>query len=213
MTRTEPLARRRVTGVILAGGNASRLGGSAKGLERVGSARMIDRVAAALHSVTDDLLLVANDPLAAEWLPGVTTITDLHAGNGPAAGVHAALVHVNAPVLVVAWDMPFVPPSLLLDLQAIGEETGADAVVPASDGRHGLEPLCCYYSVGCIAPIAGGIGAGERSLAKLLASVNTVILDRARVATHGDPRIIFYNVNTPEELACSQELADGRFRQ
>ena len=59
------------TGVILAGGAASRYGGLPKGLERVGGKRIIDRVAGALLEVTDDLLLVANSPDADTWLPGV----------------------------------------------------------------------------------------------------------------------------------------------
>ena len=59
------------TGVILAGGLSSRYGGLPKGLERVGGRRIIDRVADVLGDVTDDLLLVANHPDAAAWLPGM----------------------------------------------------------------------------------------------------------------------------------------------
>ena len=52
----------RVVGAILAGGQATRYGGLPKGLELVRGVRIIDRVRAALEPVTDDLLLVANDP-------------------------------------------------------------------------------------------------------------------------------------------------------
>ena len=43
------------TGVILAGGAASRFGGLPKGLERVDGRRIIDRVASALREGSDDL--------------------------------------------------------------------------------------------------------------------------------------------------------------
>jgi len=79
------------SGVILAGGEARRYGGAAKGLERVGGRRIIDRVAQVLAVAADDLLLVANDPDAAAWLPGVPVAADLRPGNGSLGGIHAAL--------------------------------------------------------------------------------------------------------------------------
>ena len=59
----------RCTGVVLAGGQATRYGGKAKGLERVAGVRVIDRVARALGEASDELLLIANDPEGASWLP------------------------------------------------------------------------------------------------------------------------------------------------
>jgi molybdopterin-guanine dinucleotide biosynthesis protein A len=43
------MTARRCTGAVIAGGRGTRMGGRAKGLERVGSARMVDRVASALR--------------------------------------------------------------------------------------------------------------------------------------------------------------------
>src|SRR5207248_468150 len=72
----------RLTGVILAGGQATRYGGKPKGLERVGGQRIIDRVADVLARVTDDLLLIANDPGANDWLPGIRCASDVRPGVG-----------------------------------------------------------------------------------------------------------------------------------
>src|SRR5690242_7667168 len=121
------------TGAIIAGGRATRFGGVAKGLERVGGARIIDRVAAALRDSCDDLLLVANDPAAAEWLPGTRVAGDVRPSQGALGGVHAALSSVRDAALVLPWDAPFVPGSLLRALRAAGEEAGADAAVAASN--------------------------------------------------------------------------------
>lgn len=116
------------TGVVLAGGAASRYGGLPKGLERVAGRRIIDRVADALRDVTDDLLLVANDPAAADWLPGIRVQQDLVPNAGGLGGIHAALHAARTPVLIVAWDMPFVPAALLARLRELGRS--ADVAVP-----------------------------------------------------------------------------------
>lgn len=192
-------------GVILAGGQASRYGGRAKGLERVGGIRVIDRVARALATVTDRLLLIANDPAAPEWLPDVPVASDVYPGCGSLGGIHAALVHANAPALVVAWDMPFVPSALLAQLRALGED--ADVAVPESDSRRGVEPLCAYYSPACIAPIARRLEAGELRVIGFYDDVRVARLPAESVRAYGDPARLFMNVNTPDELALAERYA------
>ena len=80
------------TGVILAGGAASRYGGRPKGLERVGGRRVIDRVADALRDAADTLLLIANDPAAHEWLPDLPLASHVRRNCGSLARIHAAIV-------------------------------------------------------------------------------------------------------------------------
>lgn len=211
----------RCTGVVLAGGGATRYGGRAKGLERVGGRRIIDRVADVLRETTDELLLVANAPDAADWLPGVRTRADVRPHEGALGGLHAALAHAGGAILLVAWDMPFVPAALLRALRERGEadgETGAvggfphdttgaraaraDAVLPASDGsRRGVEPLCAWYSHACLGPIEAALDAGDRRVVAFHDHVRAVTLPLADVARFGDPAMMFSNVNTPEELA------------
>lgn len=210
----------RCTGVILAGGGATRYGGRAKGLERVGGQRIIDRVADVLRETTDELLLVANAPGAAEWLPGVRTEADVRPGEGALGGLHAALSHAGGAILLVAWDMPFVPAALLRALRKRGEADGeagvaggaaqdtagaqaarADAVLPASDGsRRGVEPLCAWYSHACLGPIEAALDAGDRRVVAFHDQVTAVTLPLADVARFGDPAVMFGNVNTPEDL-------------
>jgi molybdopterin-guanine dinucleotide biosynthesis protein A len=197
--------------VILAGGAASRYAGRPKGLERVGGRRIIDRVADALRETTDRLLLVANDPAAADWLPGVLRAGDVLAGQGSLGGIHAALYHAGTPVVVVAWDMPFVPAALLRALRAAG--AGADAAVPASDSRRGVEPLCAYYAPACIGPIERRLAGGDRRVVAFFDDVRLARVDADEVSRFGDPSRIFMNVNTPDELALAERYAstaDGR---
>jgi len=192
-------------GVILAGGAASRYGGSPKGLERVGGERIIDRVARALVDVTDSLLLIANDPAADAWLAGVPRRADVLTGLGSLGGIHAAIVHAAAPVLVVAWDMPFVPSGLLAELRDAGRS--ADVAVPESGSRRGVEPLCAYYAPQCRHSIERRLAAGDRRVVGFFDDVRVVRVDAGTVARWGDPSVIFMNVNSPDDLGAAEEHA------
>ena len=204
-----------VTGVILAGGLSTRYGGLPKGLERVRGVRIIDRVRAALEPVVDDLLLIANDEQAAGWLPGVRCEGDVLRDVGSVAGIHAALAHAGTPVLVVAWDMPFVSDGLLRTIRDAGRD--ADAAVPESDSRRGLEPLCAYYSPACTAAIERRITAGDRRVIAFYDDVRVARIPAEVVSRFGDPALLFMNVNTPEERARAEAYATsadgGRDRQ
>jgi len=207
-----PAPRPRCTGVILAGGGATRYGGLPKGLERVAGERIIDRVANALRAVTDDLLLIANDPGAATWLPGVRTAADVRPGEGALGGLHAALAHARGDIVLVAWDMPFVPAALLVALRARGETSGsADAVLPESDGsRRGVEPLCAWYSSRCLPAVTAALDAGDRRVVAFHDAVRVVRFGLDEVQALGDPARFFANVNSPAELAWAEGIAPER---
>lgn len=195
------------TGVILAGGQALRYGGRPKGLERVGGVRVIDRVVQALAPASDALLLIANDPAAGDWLPGVRVAADVRPGCGSLGGIHAALVHAGGPVLVAAWDMPFLPAPLLAALRELGERDGVDVAVPESGSRRGVEPLCAYYGPGCVAPIERRLDAGDRRVIGFYDAVRVVRLPADVVGRYGDPARLFMNVNSPDELALAEHHA------
>ena len=201
------------TGVILAGGQASRFGGRPKGLEVVQGQRIIDRVAGALRDAAphagSELLLVANDPAATRWLPGVPVVADVRPGFGSLGGLLTALTSVDGPVLVVAWDMPFVPGGLLRTLRIQGESGPYDAVVPSSGSRRGVEPLCAYYTPACAAAIARRLDAGDRRMIGFLEDARVHYLDPAVVRQFGDPARIFLNINEPADLAAAEGLTDG----
>ncbi|MDP1890635.1 MAG: molybdenum cofactor guanylyltransferase [Gemmatimonadaceae bacterium] len=191
-------------GVILAGGGARRFGGQPKGLQVVEGARIIDRVAAVLRGAADELLLVANDPDADTWLPGVRTVADVRRGEGALGGLHAALSHASGhAVLVVAWDMPFASEGLLRALRAVGEQ-GYDAVVPESElSGRGVEPLCAWYAPSCLPAIARCLDAGDLRVVSFFDDVRMSHLPAAEVSQYGDPARIFFNVNRPDDLPLS----------
>ena len=98
---------------ILAGGTASRFDGSPKGLELVGGDRVIDRLIRSLRTATGETpLLIANAPGAADWHSDLEVVGDAIRNCGSLGGLYTALTVAEGPVIVVAWDMPFVPAEL-----------------------------------------------------------------------------------------------------
>ena len=190
-----------ITGAILAGGAATRFGGQAKGLLRVGTDRILDRVVAALRPVVDDLLLVANAPDAESWVPGVRVVRDRVAVRASIVGVHSALSAAGTDVAVLGWDMPFVPSSLMAHL-VTRRQPGVDAIVP--EGPDGPEPLAAVYAHSALPTIDALIAREEFTLTKALRALGRVVVvpadEVARVAS-ADLRHVFANVNTPEDLA------------
>ena len=150
-----------VPGAILAGGPSTRFGGRPKGLERVGGVRIIDRVADALRAVVTDLIIVANDPAAASWIDGVRAVSDVDEGRASLLGIHAALAHSGGHVVVVAWDMPFVPASLL---GAITARLTPDISAVIPEGPDGPEPCCALYTSSALAHVERLVAAGELRL-------------------------------------------------
>ena len=184
------------------------MGGSLKGLERVGGRRIIDRVVSAIKQVTPDVSLSANHPEALNWLKGVAILADKTSGFGGISGVHAAL-SIGRDTLVVAWDMPFVTGDLLDAIVSAGIRSGADAAVPLSDSPHGIEPFCAWYSVRARQAIEGFLARGGGSARDFLSGLPRVHhVSAAVTARFGDPRVLFMSVNTEADLALARAIAE-----
>ncbi len=156
---------------------------------------------AALRGATASQVIVANDARAAEWFPGVRIVPDLQAGLGPLAGIEAGLAAAQAGIVVLAWDMPFVPPALLCELVRLG--TADDrAVVPVHGAGSQREPLCAYYPSRALAVCRGLLARGERQARALADALPmTALLRDDALSAFGDPVVMFTSVDTPEQLA------------
>ena len=193
------------TGAILAGGEASRFGGKPKGLELVGGQRILDRLVAAMTAALGQPpLLVANAPDANNWRPDLRTIGNTRPGLGSLGGIYTAVVEAPAPVVCVAWDMPFVSESLIR-LLAAGLERH-DAMLPESAGRRGVEPLCAAYGPACRDAIANSLTAGDLRAIGFHDRIRVGILPLAEVRALADAELVFFNVNTADDLAKADQL-------
>jgi molybdopterin-guanine dinucleotide biosynthesis protein A len=194
-----------VRGAILAGGGATRFGGHPKGLETVGGERILDRLVRVMTAAFGGPpLLVANAPDAASWRRDLRVVPDVRPGLGALGGIYSAVVETPAPVVLVAWDMPFVSEGLLRRLgEGLGEH---DAFLPQSDGRRGLEPLCAGYGPACRDAIAESLDRGDLRAIAFHERISVGILPLSEVARYGAPEVLFFNVNTADDLARTEEL-------
>jgi molybdenum cofactor guanylyltransferase len=174
-----------VPGLLLTGGASTRMGVAKATLE-------IDGVSLARHAAR--LLGDVCDPVL-EVGPGYTTlptVSERHAGRGPlvalVAGADAA--PVGTPLLLLACDLPFVTRELLHRLVSF---PGDGTVVPV-DRAGELQPVCARYSVDAVARARELVGAGERSLRRLLDEGELTVLE-----TDDDRSLV--DVDTPEEAA------------
>ena len=198
---------------MIAGGGATRYNGAPKGLVEVGGRRVLDRVVEALTEATGSApLLVANDPNAAQWRPGLEVRGDVLDGQGSLGGILTAVETIKTGeagesvngVICVAWDMPFVPAGLLRELASLLD--GADAVVPESDGPRGLEPLCAAYGPACGPAIRAALARGDQRAIGFHRDIRLVRLGREHVLQYSDPDVVFFNVNTPDDLSRAEQL-------
>lgn len=202
-----PDLRRGSLGAILAGG-ASRRFGSPKALARVGGRMIVERVRGALAEVVDEVVVIANEPAIFADL-GLPTRPDDVAGLGALGGIVTALRWAREEgrpgALCVACDMPFVAPALLRTLLDRADGA-ADAVVPESRGRRGMEPLCAWYSVHALGAAEAMAASEERALHVFVDRVRTKRIPLAEVERVGDPEVLFLNVNTLEDHRRAMEL-------
>ena len=205
MKRGSGEAGKLVRGAILAGGGATRFGGKPKGLELVGGERILDRLVRAFEAALGELpLLVANAPDAESWRPDLRTVGDVQPGFGSLGGIYTAVIAAPAPVVCVAWDMPFVSDSLIRTLAEGLEQY--DAMLPQSDGRRGVEPLCAAYGPACGDAIAASLAAGDLRAIGFHDRIRVGILPLEQVRALADPDLLFFNVNTADDLARADQL-------
>lgn len=184
-----------VTGIILAGGQGSRMGGVDKGLQPFRGKPMVAHVVERLAPQVDELLLNANRNLEAYAQFGHRVIADEIEGfAGPLAGFERGLAHARgALVATVPCDSPFLPLDLVARLRAALEAQGAQlAVARTGDQAH---PVFCLMRRDVHASLSEFLASGQRKIDKWYASLRV-----AEVAFDDEPRA-FLNINTREELA------------
>ncbi len=189
----------------MAGGAASRFGGKAKGLETVGGERILDRVVRVVKEAVGELpLLVANADDAHEWIEGAVVAKDVIPNCGTLGGIYSAVAHSQHPVLITAWDMPFV--SLELLKAVIAGASAFDVFLPESNGPLGFEPLCGVYSPACAEPIRAALDDEDFRSTSFHEHVRVSTLPLSDVRTFGDPDMLFFNVNSPSDVAKAEQL-------
>lgn len=180
-------------GLILAGGRSQRMQGQDKALQLLHGEPLLVHAIRRLRSQVGEVLLNSNAPAESFAAYGLSVVPDCLPGFlGPLAGIHAGLLRAPDSYLVtVAVDLPFLPPDLVIRLCA-GLETNGCAY--ASNGEQ--HALALLWRPGMAVSVQKYLEGGRRSLKEFLADHGAAVyFDRPQ------DRSLFYNINTPEDLA------------
>jgi len=191
-----------VTGVVLAGGRARRLGGADKAMLRPGNdpRTILARILEVFEGrFAGTVIVAATEEAGRSRYAGLPArvVADDFPGCGPLGGLHAGLGAVATPfAFVCACDMPSLCPPLI-DFMA--RRARADtAVVPVRQGRP--EPLHAIYPAAWRAAAGRALERGVRTMRDFLDGLPVDWLDEeAQGLVEGSARS-FTNVNTPEDL-------------
>ena len=186
------------TGVILAGGQNSRMEKKNKALLSLNGERIIDRMLRIFRDIFQEVIIVTNTPSQYYDLD-VKIVTDIYKKGCPLAGIHSGLFHATNPWIFVApCDLPFLKPEMIETiLDAIKENFSV--VIPKTE--MGYEPLCAAYSKQNLVKIVANLNAGNYKLLQFFKPKLTRIIAEKRLRLADPDLISFFNVNTPEDLS------------
>jgi molybdopterin-guanine dinucleotide biosynthesis protein A len=190
-----------VSGVVLTGGASQRMGSDKAHLEFDGRPAA-ERIVTLLVGLVSEVLIVGGSPPDAAHAAGARLVGDVEGPQCSLRGLVSALAAAHSDfVLVVATDLPFMTPDLLLALVAWPE---ADAVVPRdANGRHAL---CALYRRKSVLTVARErLERGELALGGLLEAIETAYVAGEALARIDPEGAALTNVNTPDELAAARE--------
>jgi molybdenum cofactor guanylyltransferase len=196
-----------VAGIILAGGQARRMGGGDKALLPLDGTTLLDKVVQCLRPQVTTLALNANGPPQRFARFGLPVIADVIEGQlGPLAGILSGLEWARDQglgwIATVAADTPLFPADLVSRLMAAVDE-GASAAIATSNGRD--HPTCGLWSTGLIAPLRDSLGHDQRGVWRFAMAQAAVTVDWPALPV--DP---FFNVNTPNDLQRLEETLKRR---
>lgn len=187
-------ARQSITGVILAGGRSSRMGGIDKGLLEINGQPMVTYIVRALRPQVGTLLINANRNLGVYSRLGECQVVKDTVGDyaGPLAGMASAMQTATTPlILTVPCDSPLLARDLAHRLhQALYDDDAEIAV--AVDGER-LQPVFALLQCNLLASILGYLDAGDRKIDRWFARHRVTEVD------FSDSGAMFYNINTPDE--------------
>ena len=193
-----------ITGIVLAGGLARRMGGGDKGLLPLCGAPLAQHAVRRLQAQVGRVLVNANRHAQDYAAFADEVIPDVLGGYaGPLAGIHAGMCAAQTPwVLSVPCDSPFFPEDLAARLMAAADEAGAQVAVAEAGGR--AQPVFMLVRAALAADIAETLAAGEGKIDRWYARHAHIAVPFAEAAD-------FDNINTPEELQdAARRMGGGR---
>jgi molybdopterin-guanine dinucleotide biosynthesis protein A len=187
--------RTKITGVVLAGGRARRMGGRDKGLLMFKGRPLVAYALDALKQVAGPVLINANRNQQAYAAFGYPVIADrTGAFDGPLAGLLSAMRCAETPyVMTVPCDSPLIE-GVLLERLFLTLRARQAEICAAHDGER-LHPVFLLAECRLAASLESYLASGRRKIDLWLNQHKLALAD------YSDHPELFANVNTPEELA------------
>lgn len=190
-----------VTGVILAGGRSRRMGRN-KALMPLRQEPLIAHVVRQMQSVTDELLLITNEPDLYTSLK-LPMYADILPDMGALGGIYTGLTYArNSTVICVGCDMPLLQPNLLSHLTTL--LNNYDAVVPCVEAEDRsasiFQTLSAVYAKRCLPVIDSMLAGGELRVHALYDRVDTRVVQPKEWQLFDPQGLSFFNINTPEDF-------------
>jgi molybdopterin-guanine dinucleotide biosynthesis protein A len=187
-----------ITGLILAGGRGSRMGGVDKGLQNYQGLPLALHALMRLQPQVGSVMVNANRNLGAYESFGVPVWPDADSDfPGPLAGFLAGLERCETPYLVtVPCDSPRFPLDLVARLAEAMHAQQADlamAVTREADGREQPHPVFCLMRASLMDSLVAFMAGGKRRIDRWTGQ------HRCANVRFEDDRA-FFNANTPEDL-------------
>ncbi len=189
------MATGNITGIILAGGQARRMGGQDKGLIQLAQKPMIEYVLSAIQPQVDGIIINANRNQSAYEEYGFPVVADRIGGYcGPLAGMASGLEVAKTPfVVTVPCDCPLIPDDLVQKLYSTLQ--GEDAKICTAHANGRLQPVFTLMKSELLSSMLEFLNNGERKIDKWLEKHDLAI------ANFSDQPDTFLNINSEEDLA------------
>ena len=184
-----------ITGLILAGGKARRMGGIDKGLIAFKGKHMVIHIIERLSPQVGEILVNANREIETYQSLGFTVVTDeINDFAGPLAGLHAGMKAAKTEFLLsVPCDSPLLPDDLSQRLMSALESQNADIAVAKTGEQH--HPVFCLCRTSLAQDLENYLKAGGRKVDEWQKKHAYV-----EVGFDDNP-LALSNINTPEDLS------------
>jgi molybdopterin-guanine dinucleotide biosynthesis protein A len=192
-----------MNGIILCGGNATRMVGIQKALLPLNGSTLIEWKINLLKPHVDTILLVTNSPSSFQHL-GYTCVRDVEPHMGPLMGIYSGLLQTATTYnLFTSVDTPFLKDRLIRYLVEHGEQ--ADGTVTVWNGK--TEPLCAVYSTSCIPLIRKTLH--QYRVISFYEHADIRFVPESAVQAIDPGGTSFFNINTYEDYSRAIEMSQS----
>jgi molybdopterin-guanine dinucleotide biosynthesis protein A len=194
-----------ITGLILAGGRAQRMGGIDKGLIPFHGKPLIESAISRLKPQVSTILINANRSITKYSHYGYPVLMDETPDfSGPLAGFSVGLKHCKTPYLLTSpCDSPLLPTDLAKTMSIELEENNLELVFASSkeaDGKIWSQPVFCLMKTSLQDSLNAFLSKGDLKIDRWFKDL------RSGTVVFENP-LAFANVNTPEELAALEKAS------